>query len=334
VRTHRLVLPLALPLVALLAMASPARAAGPQEQAAAEVLFQDGKKLAAAGDFATACPKFAESQRLDPGSGTALHLADCYEKESKLASAWATFLEAEMMARNTGNSVRQAEATRRAALLAPRLAKLTIAVPPGARVPGLDVRRDDSTVGEGQWGTSLPLDTGQHTVAASAPGYKPWSTVVGIATDGSTASVEIPALQKLPDPAASGPAATAPAAAPFWGPQRIAGFAVGSAGLVGVVVGSVFGGITLSKSSASKSHCAADLSTCDATGVQLQQDAHTTATASNIAFGIGGAALIAGVVTFATAPSASAPATSGAARLTIGPVAGAYMTGLVLQGGW
>jgi hypothetical protein len=136
----------------------------------------------------------------------------------------------------TGNSARQAEAARRAALLAPRLAKLTIAVPPGARVPELEVRRDDSTVGEGTWGASLPADSGPHTVIASAPGYKPWSTVVRIETDGATVSVEVPPLEKLPEkppePAALGPAAPPPPPpAPFvWSAQRIAGIAVGMGG--------------------------------------------------------------------------------------------------------
>src|SRR5215470_17557485 len=120
------------------------------QSAEAEALFRDGRSLIKAGKLAAGCDKLAASERLESSVGTLLNLGDCREKQGKLASAWAAFRQAEAMARRTGgDDRRQAEAGRRAGLLEPRLANLTIQV--GHRVDGLIVRRDDEQVDDGGW---------------------------------------------------------------------------------------------------------------------------------------------------------------------------------------
>src|SRR3954467_7016553 len=61
------------------------------DKAAAQSLFDQGRSLMTKGQYAQACPKLAESQRLDPGLGTQFNLADCYEHLGQTASAWAGF---------------------------------------------------------------------------------------------------------------------------------------------------------------------------------------------------------------------------------------------------
>ncbi|MGH7439673.1 MAG: hypothetical protein ACRENE_28625, partial [Polyangiaceae bacterium] len=55
--------------------------------AQADVAFKEAQRLHAAGDDAAACPKYAESKHLAPEVGVTLHLADCYAKTGKTASA-------------------------------------------------------------------------------------------------------------------------------------------------------------------------------------------------------------------------------------------------------
>src|SRR5262249_9160826 len=100
----------------------------PADQAAAEVLFNEATKLEAQGKLDEACPKFVESQRLDPTPGTLLNIGDCYEKAGKTATSYGAFIDAEATARSGGDKLRQQEALRRAKLLEPKLSMLAIRV--------------------------------------------------------------------------------------------------------------------------------------------------------------------------------------------------------------
>jgi serine/threonine-protein kinase len=140
--------------------------------------------------------------------------------------------------------------------------------------------------------------------------------------------------------AAMGPATGAPAPAPrdkggearpFWSGQRIAGVAVGGAGLVGLVLGAAFGAKTLGKTSDAKAHCDAVKPYCDPTGLALQSDAASSAKVADAALIIGGAAVVGGVVLFLTSPAATSTA---AGRMSIRPVAGLGRAGVSLEMEW
>jgi hypothetical protein len=287
-------------MAASLVRVAPAHALDPAEEAAAVALFNEAKALANAGDFVKACPKFEEVRRVLPTAGLLLNLGNCYEKLGKLASAWGLFKEAEIRARGLGESDRQAEALKRAQAIEGALSKLVIAVSPASRTPGLEVKRDGAPVGEGQWGSAVPVDAGEHVVEAKAPGRKAWSTKVTVGPNGASGIVQVPELQvdDTPPPEAGGL---------WWGPQRIAGVTVAGAGVVGVVLGSVFGAQAISKNNASKVECSPmDPSFCTDAGVALRSDAKTAGTVSTVALAVGGAAAVGGVVLFFTAPKQAA----------------------------
>src|SRR5260370_42415008 len=103
--------------------------AAPRDPAAAQALFDEGMALIKARDFAKACPKLAESQRLDPGIGTQFHLADCYERQGLVASACAQFLEVASLAMAPGPTDRGQAARKRAQKLRPRFPRLPLVGP-------------------------------------------------------------------------------------------------------------------------------------------------------------------------------------------------------------
>ena len=323
-------------LAGALLQAAPAWAdTAPTDTAAAEVVFAAAKKLVKEGRINEACPKFEEAQRIDPTPGTLLNLGDCYRDSTppRTASAWGAYQQAGILAGKRDDTLRVEAATQRAQAIEPVLSKVIISPVPAARVPGIEVKWDGKLFGEGSWGTAIPVDSGDHTLEASAPGKKSWSGKVTVRSAGGTMTAEVPVFAEAAvEPAATAAAAPAPAG---WSTQRTVGIAVGAAGIVGIVVGSVFGAKAMSADSDSHAHCVApEFTRCDPQGIQLGKDAFSAATGSTVGFLLGGAAVIGGVVTFLTAPSVAPKSGSGARRFEARPVVGPQVGGLVVAGQW
>jgi hypothetical protein len=328
-----------------LSIPSVARGEKSSDAARAEALFAEGRKLMAAGDFAAACPKFADSQSLDPAPGTVLNLATCYEKAGKLASAWATFKTAQASAEAAGQHDRVAAAKKRAATLEPQLSHLTITVPPSSRVPGIDVRCDQGAVHEGEWGVAVPRDGGGHDIEAVAPGKKAWTSHIELRRGGQDLEVEVPALEDAPAPAAvprtiapsGGPEAPGASAAPPRAvdntpehrgqTQRVLGLVAGGIGVAGIAFGAIAGIEAGSTWSDAKNQCGSNAPACpaDSQGFATQQSAVGWASASTIGFAAGGALLAGGAVLFFTAPR-------GQSQPRLGVAPAAQGTGLSLLG--
>jgi hypothetical protein len=186
-----------------------------QDRALSQSLFEQARSLMQSGNYAEACPKLAESHRLDPAGGTLLNLGICYEKAGKLASAWATFDEAAAVARKEGRADREKVARRYIEELRPRLSYVTIQVPAGADVPGLELRLDGRVLSRAAWGTPVPLDGGEHRIEAAAPGKHGAAVSLAITGEAQRKQIEIPKLEDAsggsappaPIPSASGPLA-------------------------------------------------------------------------------------------------------------------------------
>lgn len=268
-----------------------------------------------AGKFVEACPKFEASQQLDPGLGTMLNLAECYEKTGRTASAWAEYREAIPLARAAGSKARQDLATERAKALEERLSTLTIRAMSGEDDSAhLEIRRDGVPVQQAELGSPIPVDPGEHVIEAVAPGKQPWSSKVQVGADAAKVSVDIPKLEAHGDgqaPAVVAPATTTttvtepPADKPAssWSGQRTAAVITAGAGVVGIGIGAFFGLQASSKWSDAKNACSNYPKGCDTRATDLGKSAKESATISNVGFIAGGALLATGAVLFFTAPS-------------------------------
>jgi hypothetical protein len=333
---------LALSLAPLTPRTAAAQSSAADVKAAAEELFEQGKRLMGQGKYAEACPKFAESQQLDAGIGTMLYLSDCYEKTGRTASAWALFREAESAARASGQGERARIARERAAALEPKLSRLTVNVnPKTAELSGVAIKRDGSPLTTGLWGSALPVDPGPHTIEATAPGFRK-ATVkvdVGAGPKGSAVTADVPALE----PEGSTP--SAPAASSGGGgsvrvdaggkgaalsTQKMIAIGAGGVGVVGLVVGTFFGLKARSSwNEAQDEHC--DGKKCDPQGVKLVDDAKGQATVATLGVGLGVLGLAGGAVLWLTAPKTAEGTTSG---WHLAPALGAGTVGAQLGGRW
>jgi hypothetical protein len=295
-----------------------------QDRASARAMFDEGRALAHAGNFVAACPKFQESQRIDPGIGTLFNLADCQEHTGRTASAWSNFLEVADAARQAKQAYREQIARARAESLVPRLAHLVFAV--AEKADSVSIQLDSTVLGGGAIGAALPVDPGEHAVEVSAAGKQKWKTSVTIA-QGATLTLNVPELESV---AVLAPPIVAPPVTPAalslspaiptrarpadvidvrsesvrpW--QRPVALGFGGLGVVGLAAGTFFGLRAQSQWSMAEPKCPS--TGCTAEGHGSWSDSRHNAAASTIAFAAGAGLLATGIVLWLTVPKSARP---------------------------
>ncbi|HEV3191460.1 MAG TPA: tetratricopeptide repeat protein [Polyangiaceae bacterium] len=288
---------------------SSALAQAPPNEARADTLFNAAKQLRDGGQVADACPMFAESKRLSPAVGVTLHLADCYERLGRTASAWEQFRDAERLAHDQGDEKRAAVARGRAQALESKLDRLTVVSQAGPH-EGWQVLVDGAPLPADRWNAALAVDPGDHAITVQVPGQPSRSLSAHVDASNAAAMVRIddaavasppppattagPPSAATPAPAASESSAGEPASEAvvhsgtssgrLWG-----GLALVGVGAVGVGFGTFF---AVRKSELTNGGCSND--------AQLADQAQTGAT---VAFAVGGVALVSALVVFVSAPS-------------------------------
>ncbi len=311
--------------VALVVAAGPAHAdPTAAERTIAEGLFKEGKKLLARGQIAEACDKLASSYQIDQAGGTLLNLGACHELEGKTATAWAEFNDALAMANKAGRVERQKAAREHIAVLERKLSRVTLIAPPGAT--DVEVKLDGVVLARGALGTGIPVDPGEHTAVASAPGKVPWEKRLTIGTAESQ-TVQVPVLDDVSVPEPPPP----PKPVGTW--MKPLGVVAASLGAAGLGVGAAFGirAVVLGGQVGNECHGGV----CSAPGMDDVNQGRTSATVANVLLPVGavlaggGVALLVLSVSSSDKPAAAAPA---AVRAV--PVLGPGLAAIEVGGAW
>jgi hypothetical protein len=277
----------ALPLAAAQAFTTPCRA----DPATAEALFTEGRRLLEAGQYQEACAKLAESQSQDPASGTLINLALCYEKQGKLATAWAHYRVAASLSRRDAKPDRAAAAEAKVQELEPRLSRLTISA--HQRLRELEVVWGELKLGAAALGSSIPVDAGQHELTATAPGYRSLSLTVAV-KEGESQVIDLPALAPLAAPASPAPVLQPSSPPPREPPRDLrsstglptGALVVGGVGVALLGVGTYFGVGALSSYGAARDLCPSHHA-CNDAALAARDTAERRAWVANIALGAG-----------------------------------------------
>ncbi len=166
-----------------------------EDKIAADALFDAGREAFKAQDYESACPKFADSHKLDPGVGTVLNLARCYELWGKTSSAYSTYREAAALAHQEKQVERESFARAQVERLEKILTRLVIDVG-DQQVEDLTIRRNGKVVRETMWGIALPVDPGTYTITVIAPGYETVKTTIDAYGKGKTIKIHLPSMSE------------------------------------------------------------------------------------------------------------------------------------------
>lgn len=256
--------------VAFICATAPAIALA-DDAATAQALFDEATALKDKGDWASACPKFESSYKLDPALGTLLNLANCLEKLGKVASSWARFEEALQWATKNHDDRADYAKTQRDALV-PRLPKLTIRVTSPAAA--LSIERDTSKITDAMYGVALPVDPGEHAVFVRRGDEVLKTQKIQIAEAQSLElALDLAAIEKAaPPPKPKGGPGSGKVVVVGPSPVlRKVGWALGGVGLGGLVVTGALEGAALSKRDQANEQCVNKF--CTAEGKAIADEA-------------------------------------------------------------
>lgn len=296
-----------------------------EQKTLAESLFQDARSLMKQGKYADACPKLAESFRLDPAGGAMINWADCEQHLGKWATALTYYRKARTMAVQAKRDDRVQICDAQIPILEKKVGHVVVNV--GAPANGMVVTLDGVELGQPAWGSAMMIDPGAHAIEATAPGKTAFRADVTIGDGPETKTVDVPPLADAPADATSA-SANATTVSTTSSSKRTAGWIVGGLGVAALGVGTYF----LIHGNSLKNQVNDDPHAPDVHDKVSSQ--HTAITIAEIGLGVGIAALGTAAWLIATSPSAPSDATKASAAVHVTPLVGATGGGFVVGGAW
>jgi hypothetical protein len=269
-----------LSIVATLAGAPAAAAPSARDKAEAKNLVGEAKAALKQQRFDYAIRVMKEAEALDPSPALEVDLADALAQAGRLVDASKMLHAAEGAPATTPAAKKTQEAAKK------QLAELEARIPhiKVTATDGAAIKIDGAEVSEGD----VAVDPGDHKVTAEADGFDPAEKTVHVA-EGAHERVK---LKLSPAGTAAKPAEEADSGG---GGSKLPAVIAFGVGAVGLGVGTAFGILAFSQTSAAKSECSA-FSICPQSDASTISSAQTAGNVSTVGFIAGGVGVAAGVV--------------------------------------
>jgi hypothetical protein len=260
--------------------------------------FDEGRKLLAAKRYEEAMQVFQRINADHPSVGALFNIAETQERLAHPVGAWASYREAEQLARSK-NDPRADTAAARAGVVEAYLPRIVVTDPPSDLVVTMK-----DPIPRSEWNGPLRRGPGEYDLTARASCKTTYTAHIVIRDEARQADVVLPAL-------GDDPKCAPPPPPPPHNTQRTIGYATGGAGIAVVAAGFVFGALALGTKSDLDDACGGSYRGCQTSNRAhtdaLNSTARSQGTWSTIGITAGLALLAGGVVLILTSPKSAAP---------------------------
>jgi len=298
-----------------LAAATPVASAQTTDEALRRDLVAQAESAREAGDHARALDLATRAAQLRATPSLGLMIAQEHEQLGHIADALDHARRCASDASRDGSLRNRERITRNcrelAAALATQVARVTVRVPPAD--DGASVRIGTQSIPPAGWGVPIPVDPGDVTVRASHADGRTFEQTIRIARGGSVA-IEVALAMAAPTRVAAAPTLSTEASSspvpppPIEAPRTTASRSVGAAPWVVVGAGAaslIVAGVLWSMrgSAIADRDAACDARGCDPSSIDSNETARSLTLGTNLAMGLGAAAIAGGLTWFFVARS-------------------------------